>query len=50
MADNPFVTVDVHDVVNRQFFHVDERQGCEADKDEDERQSPRLPLHILCNQ
>ena len=34
-ADNPFVTIDVHDVVRRQVLHVDEREGGEADKDED---------------
>ena len=35
LADNPFVTIDVHDVVRRQVLHVDEREGSEADKDED---------------
>ena len=34
-ADNPFVTIDVHDVVRRQVLYVDEREGGEADKDED---------------
>ena len=35
MADYPFVAVDVHDVVRYQFLYVNERQGGEADKDED---------------
>ena len=30
LADNPLVTVDVHDVVRRQVLHVDEREGGEA--------------------
>ena len=30
LADDPFVTVDVHDVVCRQVLHVDEREGSEA--------------------
>ena len=35
MADNPFVAIDVHDVVRRQFLYVNKRKGCKADKDED---------------
>ena len=35
MTDNPFVSIDIHDVVSSQFLHVDEREGGEADKDED---------------
>ena len=35
MADYPFVTIDVHDVVRSQFLYVNEREGGEADKDED---------------
>ena len=35
LADNPLVTVDVYDVVRRQVLHVNEREGCEADKYED---------------
>ena len=35
MADNPLVTVDIYDVVGCQFLHVNEREGSEADKDED---------------
>ena len=30
LADNPLVTVDVHDVVRRQVFHVNEREGGKA--------------------
>ena len=30
LADDPLVAVDVHDVVRRQVFHVDEREGGEA--------------------
>ena len=30
LADNPLVTVDVHDVVRRQVLHVDEREGGET--------------------
>ena len=30
LADNPLVTVDVHDVVRRQVLHIDEREGGEA--------------------
>ena len=32
LADDPLVTVDVHDVVRRKVLHVDEREGCEADE------------------
>ena len=35
MADNPFIAIDVHYVVRSQFLHVNEREGSEADKDED---------------
>ena len=35
MADYPFVTIDVHDIVRSQFLYVYKRQGSEADKDED---------------
>ena len=35
VADNPLVTVDVHDVVRSQFLNVNKRQGGETDKDED---------------
>ena len=35
MADNPFIAIDGHDVVRSQFLHVNEREGSEADKDED---------------
>ena len=35
VPDYPFVAVDVHNVVSRQFLHVNEREGGEADKDED---------------
>jgi len=30
LADNPLVTIDVHDVVRGQVLHVDEREGGEA--------------------
>ena len=35
VADYPFVAIDVHYVVRSQLFHVNERGGCKADKDED---------------
>ena len=35
VADYPFVAIDVHYVVRSQLFHVNEREGCKADKDED---------------
>ena len=34
MADYPFVTVNIYDIVRSQFLHVNERQGGETDKDE----------------
>ena len=35
MADNPLVTINVHNVVRSQFLYVNKREGREADKDED---------------
>ena len=32
-ADNPFVTIDFHDVIRSQLLHIDEGKGGEADKD-----------------
>ena len=32
LADNPLITVDIHDVICRQVLHVDEREGSEADE------------------
>ena len=47
MADNPFVAVDVHDVVRSQLFHVNEREGSEADKDEDVTDKGQIVIHKL---
>ena len=35
LADDPLVTIDVHDVVRGQVLHVDEREGSEADEYKD---------------
>ena len=49
LADNPLVTVDVHDVVRGQVLHIDEREGGEADKDEDvTNKSQIIVLELMC--
>ena len=48
-ADNPFVTIDVHDVVRRQVLHVNKREGGEADKDEDITDEGEIGiLELMC--
>ena len=49
LADDPLVAVDVHDVVRGQVLHVDEREGGEADKDEDITDEGEIGiLELMC--